>query len=426
MALFPPLEFGGPSTSYGRPSISLLEPSRRSGKRGLFDVPSRKNRRKVHILDPFLHSHTLEQPDQLGLQDIGHDPLLAYQNPLGDLAIKAAPLPAFEAFRSVPIQPDFAITLKPALPASEEVKALRKNRLEVIAELFITITTTRADCVSLVSSTPNVVHPEETLYRFKDSNGMLPPSLSRSSSAAGGGKDVFASMYKPQAAKSTKCSLTGRNTRLWRMAIASLLLRSVAWSAFDARKAMLGEEIDEHGPFESAVETFNFLYGLLYDITAHTTRGFEMTAIASKKAIFNLVCEYAVLGSSSEVDMSASSVKKIDYLSGMGEYEGRLIIYMAQVVANFLIPSRPDPVSAKVEGENTNRPSIQGIVETTPAQVPNIGSVGQYAARVNRELEEIQYLLMRVDEGTYEPNLEDVMAQTFKLPTPLPLKERSI
>lgn len=235
-------------------------------------------------------------------------------------------------------------------------------------------------------------------------------------------------MYKPQAAKSTKSTLTGKYSRFWRMSIASLILQDGVLVTPPAGYAKAGGDDDYEGEevFFSASKTFEFLYELLYDITAFSSRGFEMTALASKKSIFDIICSYTIAGPD-EWDKArggSDARKKMDYLDGLDNYESKLVLYMAQVVAYFLIPSRPDAMQVLLARQGSH-PDIQGIVETTPSSIPSSTANIQFSsAKMMRELKEIEYFLKCVDEGRYQPFLEDMKSQIIRLPPPLPLKRK--
>lgn len=354
------------------------------------------------------------------------------------------PLGSIDPRRSVPIPPLPVSTLEPSLQPStlplldDDKEVLRKNRLEFIAELFITIVTTRVDALTLIPSTSasskttpsrsTPVHSAETIYHFKHSKPIIQPSLSRSASN-GGSSDTFASMYKPQAAKSTKSTLIGKYSRFWRMAIASLILQDGVIVKHPAGYAKDRDDDDNEGEevFFSASKIFEFLYALLYDITAFSSRGFEMTALASKKSIFDIICSYTIAGPDEWDKLrggSGARKREMDYLDGLDGYESKLVIYMAQVVAYFLIPSRPDPMQVLLARQG-GHPDIQGIVETTPSSIPpSTANVQLYSAKMMRELEEIKYFLKCVDEGRYQPFLDDIKGQIVQLPPPLPLKKK--
>ena len=251
-------------------------------------------------------------------------------------------------------------TIPPSLSASDSVK---KNRIEFIAELFIILLTTRADFLTLIPK-PNetATHPDEKLYEFKHT---LPPISSLSY-----GEDLFSCMYKPQAARTTSCSPSGRHSRFWRMAIASLILRS-------------------HIPaFNSATETFDCLYDFLYDLSSFGARGLPMTTVGSKRALFDIIQSYIVDGA------DGWKKSKIDYLDGMSANEKEMFIYMTQVGASFLIPKQPGTMQMLETGMHS---SIQGILETPSQDASFHTSIDGHLSNSANELKEIKYFLKQVD-----------------------------
>lgn len=299
------------------------------------------------------------------------------------------------------IRPDLDAQILTALPFYKTPDPVKQNRMEFIAELFIIILTTRADMLSLVprvgpSTTTSKPENEEQLYEFKHT---LPPS----NSLLRFGEDLFSCMYKPQAALTTTSSISGRYSRFWRMAIASLILR---------------DGIPEL--FNSSIRNFEFLYDNLHDLASYTLKGCQMTAVGSKKALFDIVCSYTIVVGTDYQDESTKSKKKkrIDYLEGMEEYEKQLFIYMAQLGAYFLIPERPDPLEVL---RNGTHPALRGILET-PCLDPASLSNGTPVLNAADELREIKYFLKSVDKGVLRPNLSEIKKQSIQLPSVLPVR----
>lgn len=314
------------------------------------------------------------------------------QNPLFDKTLlDEAPVPRRTTFQ---VHPDVDAQIPTVLPLHKPSNPVKQNRLEFIAELFIIILTTRADLLSLVlkagpSFSTSESKPEELLYEFKHT--LAPISTLNS------GEDLFSCMYKPQAARTTSCSLSGRYSRFWRMAITSLLLR---------------DEIPEL--FNSSNRTFDFFYDNLHELASYGIRGFQMTAIGSKRALFDIVSSYTIVGQDTGISKS-----KIDYLEGMGEYEKRLFIYMSQVCAYFLIPERPDPNEVFRTGTH---PTFQGLIETPIMDNMSLSSTGVSVVNAADELKEVKYFLKSVDRGVIRPNLSELKKQINQLPKPLPLR----
>lgn len=144
--------------------------------------------------------------------------------------------------------------------ASDPSNELRANRLEFIADLFITICTTAIPSTSLISKS-STKSLDGIIYKFKDSNEPLARDLTKES--------IFTWLLQPKPAKTV--SPCWKNSRNWRIAVTALYLM-------------------KNGPtkslFNSASDSFVLLYNLSKNLGTLNSVGLPIGACMSKMALF--------------------------------------------------------------------------------------------------------------------------------------------